>query len=48
MRSTSSCPIGHDERNMTPRETIRTLLDKKIPDRMGLYEHFWPETIPDY
>ena len=24
------------------------LLNKQIPDRMGLFEHFWPETIRDY
>jgi uroporphyrinogen decarboxylase len=30
------------------RERIATLLNKQIPDRMGLYEHFWGETLRDY
>ncbi|MHB1458994.1 MAG: hypothetical protein ACYC0V_18950, partial [Armatimonadota bacterium] len=33
---------------MNSREVIKTLLDKQIPDRMGLYEHYWPETLRDY
>ena len=33
---------------MTSRERIATLLKKQIPDRMGVYEHFWPETLRDY
>lgn len=28
--------------NMSKREVISALLDKQIPDRMGLHEHFWP------
>ncbi len=32
---------------MTSRERMTMLLNKKIPDRMGLFEHFWPETIRD-
>lgn len=27
---------------MNPREIIKTLLAKEIPDRVGLNEHFWP------
>lgn len=27
---------------MTKRDVIRTLLDKRLPDRVGLHEHFWP------
>ncbi len=30
---------------MTSRERIRLLLGGKIPDCMGLYEHFWGETL---
>ncbi|MBN8219099.1 MAG: hypothetical protein J0L75_20840 [Spirochaetes bacterium] len=30
---------------MPKREVIRTLLDKKIPDRFGLHEHFWPHIM---
>ncbi len=33
---------------MTSRERVQTLLRKEIPDRMGLYEHFWGETLRDY
>jgi len=33
---------------MTSRERVKMLLEKKIPDRMGIFEHFWPETIRDY
>ena len=33
---------------MTSKERVKILLDKKIPDRMGLYEHFWPETLSEY
>jgi len=33
---------------MTSREVVTALLDKQIPERMGLFEHMWPETIPDY
>lgn len=30
---------------MTSREIVSALLDKQIPERMGLFEHFWPETL---
>lgn len=30
---------------MNSVERVKTLLNKKIPDRMGLYEHYWPETL---
>jgi len=33
---------------MTSRERIKMLFAREIPDRMGLYEHFWPETLRDY
>jgi uroporphyrinogen decarboxylase len=33
---------------MTSYERVKTLLNKEIPDRMGLFEHFWPETLRDY
>ncbi|MGD0093667.1 MAG: uroporphyrinogen decarboxylase family protein [Planctomycetota bacterium] len=33
---------------MTSRERITLLLKKQLPDHMGLYEHFWPETLRDY
>ena len=33
---------------MNSRERITMLLNKQIPDRMGLFEHFWGETIRDY
>jgi len=33
---------------MTSRERVQTLLNKEIPDRMGLYEHYWGETIPTW
>ncbi len=32
---------------MTSRERVTMLLNKQIPDRMGLYEHFWGETMRD-
>ena len=32
---------------MTSREVIRTLLNKELPDRVGLQEHFWPHIIPN-
>ena len=31
---------------MTSRERVTALLNHEIPDRMGLYEHYWPETLP--
>jgi uroporphyrinogen decarboxylase len=30
---------------MTPRETIKTLLNKEIPERVGLHESFWPHIV---
>lgn len=33
---------------MTSREIVTTLLNKQIPERMGCFDHWWPETIPDY
>lgn len=32
---------------MTSRERVTMLLNKQIPDRMGLYEHFWNEVFHD-
>ncbi|HEY3397187.1 MAG TPA: uroporphyrinogen decarboxylase family protein [Armatimonadota bacterium] len=31
---------------MTSRERVQMLLRRELPDHMGLYEHMWPETIP--
>ncbi len=33
---------------MNSCERMTMLLNKEIPDRMGLFEHFWGETIPQY
>ncbi len=33
---------------MTSRERIQAILALDLPDHMGLHEHLWPETIPDY
>lgn len=33
---------------MTSRERVAMLLNKELPDRMGLYEHYWPETLNQY
>ncbi|MCC6728120.1 MAG: hypothetical protein IT208_02150 [Chthonomonadales bacterium] len=33
---------------MTSRERVTSLLRHELPDRMGLYEHFWPETLAEY
>ncbi len=33
---------------MTSREIVSALLNKQIPERMGCYEHWWPETLRDY
>ena len=33
---------------MTSRERIKSILSLEIPDRMGLHEHLWGETIRDY
>jgi hypothetical protein len=32
---------------MNSRERIKLILNKEIPDRMGLYEFFWEETLCD-
>jgi uroporphyrinogen decarboxylase len=32
---------------LTSRERTHLLLRRELPDRMGLFEHFWPETIRD-
>jgi uroporphyrinogen decarboxylase len=32
---------------MNSRERIAALLRREIPDRMGIYEHWWPETLRD-
>jgi len=32
---------------MTSRERVIMLLNKQIPDQMGLYEHFWGEVFQD-
>ena len=33
---------------MNSRERIKAILALQIPDRMGLHEHFWGETIRDF
>jgi len=33
---------------MTSYERVKTLLNKEIPDRMELFDHFWPETLRCY
>jgi uroporphyrinogen decarboxylase len=33
---------------MTSRERMKALFARELPDRMGLYEHFWGETLRDY
>jgi uroporphyrinogen decarboxylase len=33
---------------LTSRERVQMLLRRELPDRMGLFDHFWPETIRDY
>lgn len=33
---------------MTSRERITMLLKREIPDQMGIYEHYWGETLRDY
>lgn len=33
---------------MNSRERVQALLRHEIPDQMGLFEHFWPETITKY
>ncbi|MCX7800968.1 MAG: hypothetical protein N2109_11575 [Fimbriimonadales bacterium] len=32
---------------MQPREVVRAIFDKQIPERMGLNESFWPETLSE-
>ncbi|GMV37475.1 MAG: hypothetical protein AMXMBFR61_19830 [Fimbriimonadales bacterium] len=32
---------------MQPREIVRALLQHEIPERMGVYEHWWEETLRD-
>jgi uroporphyrinogen decarboxylase len=36
------------DRSMTSREIVTSLLNKEIPERMGLFEHYWGETIPGW
>jgi len=31
---------------MTSREIIAALLKRQIPERMGIFEHYWGETVP--
>lgn len=33
---------------MTSRDRVKALLAREIPDRMGIYEHFWGETLPGW
>ncbi|MBS3764435.1 MAG: hypothetical protein KGZ25_14150 [Planctomycetes bacterium] len=33
---------------MNSRERMKSILSLETPDHMGLFEHFWPETIRDY
>lgn len=33
---------------MTSRERVQALLRHETPDQMGLFDHFWPETIRDH
>jgi uroporphyrinogen decarboxylase len=33
---------------MTSYERTKILLSKEIPDRMGIFEHFWPETLEQF
>jgi len=33
---------------MTSRDIMTALLKREIPERMGIYEHYWPETIPSW
>ena len=34
--------------SLSSRERVLALLRRELPDRMGLFEHFWPETLRDY
>lgn len=33
---------------MNSRERVAKLLKRELPDRIGLYDHYWPETIPSW
>lgn len=33
---------------MTSREVVTALLNKEIPERMGIFEHYWGETVPSW
>lgn len=33
---------------MNGRERVSAILKKQVPDKMGLFDHLWPETIRDY
>lgn len=33
---------------MTSRERVAALLHRELPDHMGIYEHFWPETLNSF
>jgi uroporphyrinogen decarboxylase len=33
---------------MISRDVMMALLNKEIPERMGVYEHWWPETLNQY
>lgn len=33
---------------LNSRERLKAILSLEVPDRMGVFEHFWKETIPDY
>ena len=31
--------------NMTSRERIQRIMSNELPDRVGIYDHYWPETL---
>lgn len=33
---------------MNSRERITAILHRELPDQMGLFDHFWPETLSQY
>jgi uroporphyrinogen decarboxylase len=33
---------------MTSRERVAKLLKRELPDRIGLYDHYWPETLNEF
>jgi len=33
---------------MNQKERVEILLNKDIPDRMGIFEHFWEETLKNW